>query len=392
MPTDPAKRAFWLSCGATMSLAISSNLPPVFLTTFGETFGGLTEEQLGRLAGTVFVGFVVGIASASPFADRFGAKPFILLGMCSLVAGLASMAMAHAYYTLQLAVFIAGFGAGVLEVVLSPVVAALQPHRRAAALNWMHASYCFGAVGTVLLGSFALRHGIPWRATTLGIIFVPACVLAGFSTVKTLPLVHDEGDCEPLRQLIHHRFIWAAVALIALGGGTEIGMAQWLPAYAERSLGFTKSDAGIALAGYSVAMLIGRIAVGHILHHMRATTLMILSCIAAVGLILAGSFAPERYLALTACVLSGFAVCCFWPTTLGLASDRYPRAGASMFGLLAGFGNTGCTIVPWVVGLIADRTQLNVGISAIIACPLTMMAILVWITLAKRRAISSSAT
>jgi len=37
----------------------------------------------------------------------------------------------------------------------------------------------------------------------------------------------------------------------------------------------------------------------------------------------------------------GLAGSCLWPTTLGVASDRFPRGGATMFGLLAAFGNPG---------------------------------------------------
>jgi len=371
---------FWLACGATMCLAIAANLPPVFLTTFAEAFGGsggLSEEQLGRISALVFAGFVAGIAIASPFADRLGAKPFVLFGLASLAVGLGLLGMAQTYGALLAAVFLLGFGAGVLEVVMSPVVAALQPHRRAAALNWLHAAYSLGAVGTVLIGSSALHFGVPWRTATLAIIAVPACVLVGFATVRNLPLVHDDGVCEPVRSLLHHKYLWAAFALIALGGGVEIGIAQWLPAYAERNLGYSKAAAGIALAAFSVAMLVGRVVIGHWVLRVRAVNLMVACCAACLVLLMVASFAPARVMALGACIVLGFGVSCFWPTTLSLAGDRYPRGGASMFGLLAAFGNVGCMTVPWIVGLVAERSSLAIGIATIAICPATMVVLLV---------------
>ena len=256
MNTAPRLRAFWLCCAATMCLAIATNLPPVFLTTFGETFGGpegLSEEQLGRIPALVFAGFMVGIAIAGPLADRWGAKRFVISGLVLMCVGLGLLGGAGSYAMLLVAVFLLGLGAGMLEVVLSPIVAALEPHRRTSALNWLHSFYCIGAVCTVLIGSAGLYIHISWRAVSLGIIAVPASILLGFAAVATPPLVHENADCEPVRSLIRHPFFVAALALICLGGATEIGMAQWLPAYAERGLGYTKATAGVALAAFSSA-------------------------------------------------------------------------------------------------------------------------------------------
>ena len=41
----------------------------------------------------------------------------------------------------------------------------------------------------------------------------------------------------------------AALLAIALAGATEAGMAQWLPAYSERVLGYSRAAGGMALAG-----------------------------------------------------------------------------------------------------------------------------------------------
>lgn len=380
---------FWLCWGATTCIAIAANLPPVFFTTFSGAFGGaagLSDEQIGRIPAVVFGGFVAGIAVASPFADARGAKVFVVSGLISLIAGLALLGIANAYSVLLVSAFLLGLGAGLMEVVLSPVVAALQPHRRATLLNWLHAAFSFGAVGTVLIGSASLRFGVSWRVTTIAMITAPAIVLIGFATVRALPLVHVESAHEPLRQLVRHPFLWMAVVLIALGGGTELGIAQWLPAFAERSLGFTKASSAIVLAAFSVAMFAGRIVSGHWLARMRAERMMLLFCVGCAALVLVASFAPARGLSLTACAALGFAVSCFWPTALSLASNRYPGGGAAMFGLLAAVGNAGCMAVPWCVGFIAERSTLNVGIAAIAVCPAAMAAIITIVSMRTKNA------
>jgi len=174
-------------------------------------------------------------------------------------------------------------------------------------------------------------------------------------------------------------------ALICLGAATEIGMAQWLPAYAERGLGYTKATAGVSLAAFSVAMVVGRVLVGFIVRRVGAIPLMMTCCVASAALILIGCFLPSAPVALVACIMLGFTVCCFWPTSLGLVADKFPRGGASMFGVLAACGNTGCIAMPWLVGVIAERSRLNLGLAALVVCPMIMILILTGMGLSRAK-------
>ena len=106
-----------------MSLAIGVNLLPVFLTSLSLTFGGqdgLSQEQLGRLGAISFIGLVLGILIAGPASDRWGAKGFAIGGNGIMVFSLIGMSLAPDYGTLGLAVFWLGFGAGILDMILSP--------------------------------------------------------------------------------------------------------------------------------------------------------------------------------------------------------------------------------------------------------------------------------
>ncbi|MCC6794688.1 MAG: MFS transporter [Candidatus Hydrogenedentes bacterium] len=370
---------FWLCCGATTCVAISANVPPVFFTTFSDVFGGaagLTDEQIGRIPAVVFGGFVAGIAIASPIADAWGARVFVISGLLSLSAGLSLLGLAASYTVLLLSAFLLGLGAGLQEVVLSPVVAALQPHRRATLLNWMHASFSIGGVATVAIGSASLHFGVPWRVTTFAFVSVPFVMLIGFALVRRLPLLHEEAAHEPLRRMVLHPFLWVAVALIALGGGTELGIGQWLPAFAERSLGFTKASAALVLAGFSLAMFVGRMASGHWLANVNPAKMMLAFCAGCVVLLVVAAFVPQQGVALAACIALGFAVSCYWPTALSIAGNRYPGGGAAMFGLLSAFGNAGCMLVPWVVGIVAERSTLNTGMASIAVFPTVMILLL----------------
>ena len=359
-------RLLTLLCyGAMLSLAIGINLLPVFLTTLGMLYGGaggLTQEELGRLGAITFAGLVAGIVLTGPLADRCGAKPFALLGNILTGASLLAAAFAPGYKSLACALFFLGLGAGVLDMVLSPVVAALNPHRRVAAMNWLHSFYCVGAVVTILVGTVVLHAGYGWRFACLVFLPFPATFSVAFAFLSFPPLA-VEGTHISARSLFRQRWFRLALVAIFLGGAAELGMAQWLPAYAENELGYPTWIGGAALLAFSVAMAIGRMVIGAAGKKWDPYVMMSWGCGLTTVLFLCGSFLPIHSLALAACIVAGFTGSGLWPTMLAVTADRHPEGGASMFGLLAMFGNADGIWMPWTVGWIADRWGLHWGLA-----------------------------
>ncbi|MFA6962278.1 MAG: MFS transporter [Opitutaceae bacterium] len=374
--SHPRARLLTLLCyGAMMSLSIGLNLLPVFLTTLSETYGGatgLTGEQLGRLGALAFAGVVIGIVITGPLADRWGTKPFAQLGNALIALSLVAMAFAPSYALLSVAVLCLGIGAGVLDMVLSPIVSALNPEKRAVALNWLHSFYCVGAAVTILAGTLALRAGFGWRGSCLVLLPLPLFLLVAFAPLRFPALAHESVRTS-VRSLLRQRWFQLALAGIFLGGATELGLSQWLPAYAETSLGFPKWVGGGSLLLFSVAMALGRMVIGFSGARIDSFRLMAWSCGTSVALFLLGAFLPIPSLALTCCILAGFTGSCLWPTMLAVTADRHPSGGASMFGTLAALGNAGGIFMPWVVGWIADLSNLHWGIAVSALAPLLML-------------------
>ncbi|MBS0630547.1 MAG: MFS transporter [Verrucomicrobia bacterium] len=373
--TPLAPRLLTALCYVTMMcLAIGLNLLPVFLTAIGASYGGatgLTQEQLGRLGALLFGGLVTAILCTGPLADRLGAKPFALLGNGLMSASLVGAALAPGYATLGLAMFFLGVGAGMLDMVVSPVVAALNPTRRAAAMNWLHSFYCVGAVVTILTGTLVLRAGGGWRAACLLLAPFPLLLL-GALVPRRFPELSAEGGRLGLRTLLRRPWFWGAMVAILLGGATEAALVQWLPAYAERALHYPAWVGGVALLLFSVAMAVGRMAVGSA-EKLDPYYVMAWGCGISVALFLVGSFWPGPGVALAACIIVGATGSCLWPTMLAVTADRYPEGGASMYGALGAGGNAGGICLPWIVGWVADFSDLHWGIAVSAIAPAIML-------------------
>lgn len=367
-----------LSYAGMMSLAVAVNLLPVFLTTLGHALGPapLSNEQLGRIAAMTGVGLVAGILLTGAPADRFGPRPFAVLGNLLVAVGLLLLGLSADYAAVLVAVTLMGFGAGVLDVVLSPIVCAYQPERRAAAMNWLHSFYCVGAAATVLVASLALHVGLGWRGVCFWLIPFPALVGLGFLPLRVPPLVAVGETRARARDLCRRPAFLLALLAIFLAGSTEVGLATWLPAYAETGLGYSRWTGGMSLLAFSLAMTIGRMGVGALGARVQPVPLMIGCCCVSVVLFLIGSFAPWPPVALGACVVVGLTGSLLWPSMLGVTADRFPQGGATMFGLLSALGSFGGIVMPWVVGVAADHASLRLGIASATLCPLLMAVIL----------------
>jgi fucose permease len=281
------------------------------------------------------------------------------------------------YAALLAAVFVMGLGAGILDCVLSPIVSALRPNNRTAALNWLHSFYCVGAIFAVLAGTAAVAAGVGWRTLALALIPMPAAVGVAFGFLRVPPLV-AAGAPARFRELAVRPFFLVAVVAIFLAGATELGMAQWLPVYAEKSLGFSPPAAGLALVAFSVAMTLGRMVMGTLGRWYTPYTLMLVGCAGTVAFFLVGCFAPWPGVAVTGCVVAGFTGSALWPSMLAATADRYPNGGATMYGVLAALGNAGGVFMPWVVGVLADAATMRLALASAGVCPLLMFGCVLW--------------
>ncbi len=298
-------------------------------------------------------------------------------------------------------------GAGILELLLSPIVNAMPSDRKAADMSLLHSFYAIGQLVVILataLAVFALgaKH---WRLIVLAWSAVPALNALGFSLVH-IPRFVEEHQRQRVRTLLRKRAYVVAVLAIGLAGATELVMAQWISAFADVALALPKiiGDLG-GLCLFAVALAAGRVWFGFKGEKVCMYRVMIAGAWLCVGVYLVASLSPSPIFALSACVIAGLGCSLLWPGILSVTAARFPLAGASMFAVLSAAGDTGGAIVPWLVGLVADRAPalrdllahlmpagltaeqlgLRTGLLLATICPLAMLTLLYWLQAESRR-------
>ena len=82
-------------------------------------------------------------------------------GNALIAVSLLALRWTGDYRMLLGAAFVGGVGAGILDMILSPIVSSLtRGQSQTRALNVLHSFYCIGAIMTILAGSLALRFGL----------------------------------------------------------------------------------------------------------------------------------------------------------------------------------------------------------------------------------------
>ena len=131
-------------------------------------------------------------------------------------------------------------------------------------------------------------------------------------------------------------FIFFLLLMIPLAT-TELGVDSWITALMEGEMAEIGINAGWVLIYTSAIMLVLRFFAGDIAHRISPLGLLaVCSAIAAVGLFMLS--ATAGIMILLAATLYGIGKTFFWPTTLAVVADQFPRGGALTMNAVAGVG------------------------------------------------------
>lgn len=374
--------------------AMVINLTPLLFVPLRDQFG-LTFEQLGRLVLINFTTQMLVDIICAAVIDRVPVKPLIVAANVLAGAGLCLFAWGPTlfdmpYTGLALGTVVFSTGCGLLEVLLSPIINAVPSERKAGDMALLHSFYAIGKVTVIIVTAAALwllgtHH---WRLIVLFWTVLPVVNTFGFSAVKLPPLAHPETRTS-LRSMIRTPALTGLVIAMVLAGGSELAISQWTSAFAQEALGFSQQVSDlVGFCLFGVGMGIGRLWFGFKGEGANLRPVLIASSAATVAVYLVASLSPWPVLSLAACATGGLTVSLLWPGILSLSTARFPLAGGSMFALLAAAGDTGCAVMPWLVGLVADRSSLSIGLLVATTCPAAL--ILVLLLLRPRRAAAAA--
>jgi MFS family permease len=166
-----------------------------------------------------------------------------------------------------------------------------------------------------------------------------------------------------ISKLFSTKLFWLFIILMICGGAAEMTMAQWSSLFGESELGLSKLMSNLlGPCFFALMMALTRTIYGKYADKMPLVKVLTLASLVTVIGYLMVAFVPNPYFALIGCGIVGIGVALYWPGTLSIAAKALPMGGASMFALLALFGDVGCSVGPQITAFIAERFGNNMKI------------------------------
>lgn len=369
------------SCIGYFTQAILINFAPLLFITFRNEFG-LTLAQLSVLIATNFATELIIDFLGTKYVSKIGYRRSVIIAQALSVIGLCMIPimpklMTNKFVALEIAMIFCGLGGGLIEVLISPIVEACPTKRKSAIMSILHSFYCWGQMGVVLFSTIYFRTvGIEnWEYLSLIWAIIPLIDLILFCFVPINTLV-EESEESSFKDLVKQKLFWVFLIMMLCAGATELSMSQWASAFAEAGLGVEKWI-GDLLGPCLFAVCMGTARVFYAANSNKIGLkkgIFISAGICIVSYLIA-IFSPIPIISLLGCALCGVGSGMLWPGTYSIATNRMPKGGVPMFGLLALAGDLGCLTGPYLTGMMSTAFggNLKAGFLFSLIFPITLM-------------------
>ena len=386
-------RLFVACITALVAVAFGFVIRAFVLNDWGVLFN-LSETQKGSIQGAGLYPQALSIVFFSLVIDRIGYGRTIAFAFVAHVVSAVITLGATDFKGLYLGTFVFALAAGAVEAAINPITATLFPKSKTKHLNMLHAGWpgglviggllaiTLGASGgadswrwkvalylipTAIYGFMMLRARFPvqervaagvsytemlkefgWAGCLILSIFAAYAldeILRVFDmhlptwALLLIPLVATLLFVLRIRSFGRPMFIFLLLVMILLAT-TELGTDSWIAALMTPVLKDFGANAGNWVLIYtSSIMLVLRFCAGPIAHRLSPLGLLaVCSVVASSGLFWLAHAGTAPFMVFLAATCYGVGKTFFWPTTLGVVSEQFPKGGALTLNAIAGVG------------------------------------------------------
>jgi len=323
----------------------------------------LSNAQVGLIAGTSLGSMAIALLILGPALEGYGFKRGMLMAFLGHFLGVTTFISAAlftgsptvGFWVLMLGAVFLAIGNGMIEVVGNPLTAALYPKDKTTKLNWFHAFFPLGITAGAVLGYFMAQYGVRWT-WQLGLIYIPVVIYGYLALPQKFPKTETAEAGIPYMDLVRYTFTHPLFILLLfmkmITVSVELAPMRWVEVF----LGQLGIPGILVVAWISIVMVVLRFFSGHFVARISPPGMILFGAICTGGSLFLLSYVNNTIAAFAVATFFGAGVAFFFPTMLGIVSERLPRTGSLGIVLMAG---TGLLIAGFVgtpaMGLIADR-------------------------------------
>ncbi len=355
-----------LACySAYFTMSSIFSLPPLLFVTFRQLYG-ISYTLLGTLVLTNFITQLTVDLIFTAFTKYFNVKkvvrvmPLITCLGLLIYAGAPTIFPGHTYAGLLIGTVIFSVSAGLSEVLLSPVIAAIPSDTPDRDMSMLHSLYAFGVFTVVMLSTAFLKlfGNENWQYLAVFFALLPVLPSVLFFLSPMPEMKNEENTRE--KSTGQKRILTMAllVACIFFGSCAENTMCNWMSGFMEKSLHIDKALGDIlGMAGF--AILLGLTRIAYAAYGKNISRVLMIGMIGAAACYLTAGLVNNVPVVFIACILTGIFTSMLWPGALILMEENVPGIGVAAYALMAAGGDLGASFAPQLMGIITDRVSVS---------------------------------
>ncbi len=370
------KRTKFACYSAYFTMSSVFCLPPLLFVTFRDTYN-ISWTLLGTL---ILVNFCTQLAIDlifTVFSKKFNIQAVVRIMPLITSLGLLIYAVfpmifpEQAYVGLLIGTVVFSVSAGLSEVLLSPIIAAIPSDNPQKDMSLLHSLYAFGVFSVVVIGTLFIKFigAQYWMYLTMFFAALP-CISAVLFMLSPFPdMSVDNTKTHVAKSGKRMLGIALCVACIFLGSCAENVMSNWISSYMEAELGIDKA-LGDILGVATFAILLGITRISYAKWGKNISVMLLVSMAGAAACYLVAGLSTYTIPAFVACILTGVFVAMLWPGALIMMEEKISGVGVGAYALMAAGGDLGASVAPQLMGIIADTNGLQAGMLVCAAFPI----------------------
>lgn len=358
------KRTKFACYTAYFTMSSIFSLPPLLFASLQDMYG-ISYTLLGTLVLTNFCTQLTVDLIFTFFTKYFNVKKVVRIMPLITSAGLMIYAIfpnlfpGHAYAGLLIGTVLFSVSAGLSEVLLSPVIAAIPSDNPQKDMSLLHSLYAFGVFAVVVISTIFLRifGTANWMYLTLfwAVLPVIAAVLFMTSPMPEMDVTSGGDTKDTGRRTLA---LALCVGSIFFGSCAENSMANWVSTYMENALQVDKA-LGDILGMAMFAILLGIARISYAKFGKNIMRVLLVGMIGAAVCYLVAGLSTNVIFAFVACILTGLFTAMLWPGTLIMMEEKIPGVGVAAYALMAASGDLGASIAPQLLGIVVDKVSVS---------------------------------
>ncbi len=367
-PSVQDRRLFLGSCVALIATSVAFATVGAIMLALKREFV-LTNQEVGWIGGAALWGFAVSQLVFAPLCDTSGMRFLLRLSFLGHLAGTLIMMVAGGFWMLFGGALVIAMANGLVEAACNPLVASLYPENKTVKLNQFHVWFPGGVVlgGLASFGLDAVGIGA-WQLK-LGLILIPTLAYGWLLLTQPFPATEGVRAGVSVAEMFKAAFatplMWVMLLAMAMTASVELGPNRWVPAVLEAG-----GMAGIlVLVWINGLMAVLRYRAGPVVEQLSPTGVLLASAVlSGVGL-LGLSLGGAGWATFGSATVFAVGVCYFWPTMLGVVTERVPRSGALGLGLMGtvGMATVGLVTSPTMGGIADQYAHERIPVEATVA-------------------------